>query len=681
MTMPDEHETENKTKPKPRGTMAATFLGDLRPERREYVITAIPPEGGATTTRTFTDLEEARQFIVRYNDQKRQNLYYTSALCRAETMNSKPRKADIAVVCYLHVDADPSKDETPAEFKKRMLARIAGFKPAPTFVVDSGNGLQFLWELQEPVDITGEDVIRDIEARNYALAAALGADPSTRNIDRLLRLPGTTNYPNTKKQKDGRVECRARCLTCNDKSYPLSAFPPHEETADDTARRGPDQSGSGHGRRFMEDCKRRGFSFAAACEAILADSSPAGEWARRVDDRQLRRAWTANDRHSQWTGYRGPNAPQGEKEYVLTKAEDVIIRSLQWLWKGRLIRGGQELMTGLKGLGKSQVQCSLIACATTKRQWPDGAPATEPGNVVMVTAEDTKDQVVVPRLMAAGADLSRITFLEAIKQDDKERMFLLGEDIEVLEQVIKDIGNVCLVAIDPITVFMGKMNPNSVTDVRGQLGPLAKLAERTDVAFTTITHPPKHATQSAIDGFIHSGAFVHAARVAHMCIPEMKNDINGPVPTGRNLFTHVDGNLSKRLPALAYWIEEELVQRAVPPGDRLARIQAELERVETVRVLWAAEPVDITANEALSATTHKGPSLPEQADSFLRELLAAGPLDNKAVYAAGHKKGFSRDQLKRASKRLSVNIIKPERRNAPWEWALPEDDSSLYTKK
>jgi hypothetical protein len=109
-----------------------------------------------------------------------------------------------------------------------------------------------------------------------------------------------------------------------------------------------------------------------------------------------------------------------------------------------------------------------------------------------------------------------------------------------------------------------------------------------------------------------------------MCVPEMKNDINGPVPTGRNLFTHVDGNLSKHLPALAYRIEEEFVRRATPPGDRRAYIQAQLEEVKTVRVLWAAVPVDITANEALSAATHKGPSLPEQADSFLRELLAAG---------------------------------------------------------
>jgi hypothetical protein len=209
--------------------------------------------------------------------------------------------------------------------------------------------------LEEPIEISSEDVIADIEARNYALAVALGADPSTRNIDRVLRVPGTRNYPNKRKRELGRTECQADYLDCNGNAvYPLSAFPPHEETADGTAR-GPDESGSGYGFRFMAECKRRGLSYAAACEAILADTGPAGQWARRVDDRQLRRAW-----------HRVPYAPVGEKRPVLTRAEDVIIRPPQWLWEGHLIRGGQELLTGLKGLGKSTVHCSLIACATTK---------------------------------------------------------------------------------------------------------------------------------------------------------------------------------------------------------------------------------------------------------------------------------------------------------------------------
>jgi P4 family phage/plasmid primase-like protien len=53
---------------------------------------------------------------------------------------------------------------------------------------------------------------------------------------------------------------------------------------------GHDESGSGYGFRFMADCKRAGDDYEAAKAALLADDTPAGEWARRSDERQLRRA-------------------------------------------------------------------------------------------------------------------------------------------------------------------------------------------------------------------------------------------------------------------------------------------------------------------------------------------------------------------------------------------------------
>ena len=142
-------------------------------------------------------------------------------------MQSKPRKSDIARVEYLHVDADPNDDESPDQFKARLRPKIEAFPQQPTFVVDSGNGIQLLWRLRPAVKIGGDEVIKDIEARNYALALAFGADPSTRNIDRIFRLPGTTNYPNGKKREIGRVACKAKLIKYKNVAYPLSAFPPH----------------------------------------------------------------------------------------------------------------------------------------------------------------------------------------------------------------------------------------------------------------------------------------------------------------------------------------------------------------------------------------------------------------------------------------------------------------------
>jgi hypothetical protein len=50
-------------------------------------------------------------------------------------------------------------------------------------------------------------------------------------------------------------------------------------------------SGSGHAFRFLKKCHRQGMSEAEAMAALLKDSTKAGEWARRVDQRQRERAW------------------------------------------------------------------------------------------------------------------------------------------------------------------------------------------------------------------------------------------------------------------------------------------------------------------------------------------------------------------------------------------------------
>src|SRR5262249_43191857 len=117
-------------------------------------------------------------------------------------------------------------------------------------------------------------------------------------------------------------------------------------------------------------------------------------------------------------------APPG---YTFIRAPHVVPPKLDWMWEGHLLRGSLELLAGRPGMGKSQAQCSYVACATASRPWPDGAKAIPPCNVIMLTAEDNIEQILVPRLIAAGADLTRITILKSIRKDNKDRRFLLGE--------------------------------------------------------------------------------------------------------------------------------------------------------------------------------------------------------------------------------------------------------------
>lgn len=211
---------------------AMAFLKALRPDG-PWVLSAIIPDG-KTDTRTFDSEPDARAYIEAQNQSR--NLYYTGNVCGRP--KKKPAKADVTAAAFLHTDNDPHDGETPEAAKERILASLQAHDPPPSIIVDSGNGLQGLWLLEEEFPIPrpaagleGDALkkavdagARAIEDRNRVLAAATGAPPGTHNVDRLLRLPGTINHPNKKKITEGRTVCQAHIVSLTDARYPLGLF-------------------------------------------------------------------------------------------------------------------------------------------------------------------------------------------------------------------------------------------------------------------------------------------------------------------------------------------------------------------------------------------------------------------------------------------------------------------------
>jgi hypothetical protein len=174
----------------------------------------------------------------------KRNVYYSTNPTRSNILK-KAAKTDIAAIEYLLADLDPAKDEMPEAAKARYRRQLNTFEPKPTAIVDSGNGIQCLWKLAQPV-VLGEPLktmddkgkpklvfspedkakIHDIETGTAALMVRLGAEAGTQNIDRILRLPGTINLPNGVKRKKGRVCCPTKLLAFNGASYPLELFVP-----------------------------------------------------------------------------------------------------------------------------------------------------------------------------------------------------------------------------------------------------------------------------------------------------------------------------------------------------------------------------------------------------------------------------------------------------------------------
>jgi hypothetical protein len=160
-------------------------------------LVAILPDEAHPAGRWFGEnVAAAARWSVEQNLQGK-GVYWTANVVRPG-LHKKPRKTDISAARFLHTDIDPPFDR-PA-----MLERLLGDQHPPSAIIDSGNGLQPVWRL----DSLHADPAA-IEDLNRRLSLRYGGD-NCHNIDRLLRLPGTVNYPSAAKRAKGRVTCMSR---------------------------------------------------------------------------------------------------------------------------------------------------------------------------------------------------------------------------------------------------------------------------------------------------------------------------------------------------------------------------------------------------------------------------------------------------------------------------------------
>lgn len=216
-------------------------------------------------------------FIEQY--QGKRNIYFCVNPLRRDP-KKKASKADIAALAYLHADIDPRKGEPLESERMRLRAVVDQFTPAPTELINSGNGLGAFWRLAEPVPITGN--VEALEAYSKALAHVLGGD-NCFNLDRIMRLPGTLNIPDAKKIAEGRVAVPATLIAQGTAAYSLSDFaafpvaqkaesniePVNDEALNERlkfAALDPDCSKllRGEALAWMRDVSRSGFDFAYA---------------------------------------------------------------------------------------------------------------------------------------------------------------------------------------------------------------------------------------------------------------------------------------------------------------------------------------------------------------------------------------------------------------------------------
>ena len=255
--------------------------------------------------------------------------------------------------------------------------------------------------------------------------------------------------------------------------------------------------------------------------------------------------------------------------------------------------------------------------------------------------EDDLAMTVAPRFRIAGGDPAGMFTVDAVQMPRATNpgIFTL-EHSDALRKKVEEV-NASLVVIDPISAFMGKVDGNDASAVRGALMPLQMLAAQTGAAVVAIAHPNKGGgNPRAMHRIAGSLAMVAAARAAWWVVEDRDDE-------DRRLFLRAKMNLCKDAGGLAY--------RVVDDGGH-------------PRIVWEPGRVDITADEYLAEPDGSGKV--EKAEDWLRKELSSGPVASAELMARAKRDRHAWRTVKRA--RGNLPEIEVRQTRIGWEWVLIE---------
>lgn len=330
---------------------------------------------------------------------------------------------------------------------------------------------------------------------------------------------------------------------------------------------------------------------------------------------------------------RKPPAPV-ESELVLDRIDAVAPREVSWLWPGRIADRRLNGVLAREGAGKSTLLSWLAATITTGRAWPDGATPARRGSVLLFQAEEIASEDVRPRFEEMGGDLARLHVVRAARRAGVEVPVCLHRDAPDLARTIRGLGDVRLVAFDPLKSFVHGISGYNDSEVRLYLDPIKRLAEELEVAVLFLIHPGKDREKDVLDRASGSGAFTQLMRTVWYYSTD-------PRDRSRRLLSHMKGN---------------------PRGVTRTALAVSLRRG---RLVWLPDPVHLDAfqvDHALQKAARdeklrgrRGPdaSTAHRAKEFIAGYLASkGPSWVSIVLDQAEQQGVKESSFRKGLKRL-----------------------------
>jgi RecA-family ATPase len=320
----------------------------------------------------------------------------------------------------------------------------------------------------------------------------------------------------------------------------------------------------------------------------------------------------------------------------LLRASDITPEPIQWVWPNYLARGKLHVMAGAPSTGKTALATAMAANVSARTPFPDGNIVEIPGDVVIWSGEDGIEDTLVPRLIAAGADLKRIHLVNGIVDGDgRRRAFDPSRDLPRLADALARCDNVSLVVIDSL-VSVTTRDSHKNAETRKDLAPVQELAISCHAPVLGIMHFSK-GTQGRdplerVNGSLAFGALPRLV----FCTVKRED--------GKRIFIRAKSNIGPEGDGFLYSCDAFTL-----PGN-----------ITTMHTRWL-EPVVGTPRELLDrAEALEVSERKNQARDFLHDKLSCGPLPKDEVEACATNVGIAPRTLQRAAKQIGVKYTRSE---------------------
>lgn len=351
----------------------------------------------------------------------------------------------------------------------------------------------------------------------------------------------------------------------------------------------------------------------------------------------------------------GPQSDEDDgRRLIVQSAATIRPRRVTWLWEGRIAAGTLSLLAGREGLGKSTLTAWLVA-QVTRGTLPGGEYGT-PRSVVIAATEDSWEYTLVPRLIAAGADLDRVLRIDVQTAAGFTTGLSLPRDLPALAMTARE-HDVALLVLDPIMSRLEGLDTHRDAEVRIALEPLVRAADEVGMAILGLIHVNKNTSADPLNAVMGSKAFTAVARSVSTVLadPEDEDD-------RRRLFGTVKNNLGPALPASQVFTVESA---EVPSDDGPIPMGV---------LAWHGE-VDMTIKAAMADPGVDTRSATEEACDWLEDYLSMYPGTAKVeVLRDAVKAGHTERTMQRAAARVGVQSkASGFPRRATWYLAAQSD--------